>query len=273
MGELQDLLPYLKMWQTYVDIGIIAFIIYKAMNLIRETRAEQLLKGIVLLIIATKVSEFLQLHAVFWLLKNTMTVGVIAILIIFQPELRRVLEHLGRGKFFAKHDISEEDVENMIDEIVSATGDLSRVNTGALIVLEREIGLNEYIETGTPIDAVVTSRLLENVFVPNTPLHDGALIIRKNRIVAASCYLPLTQSQHLNKDLGTRHRAAIGITEISDSIVIIVSEETGVVSLAIEGKIQRYLDAKALKELIMENYIPKEGRQYIPSFRRNDKNA
>ncbi len=270
MGGLADLIPYLKMWQTYVDIAIIAFIIYKSIGVVKETRAEQLIKGIVLLWIATQLSRVLQLQAVYWLLKNTMTVGVIAILIIFQPELRRVLEHLGRGKFFSGKDISDEAKEKLVEEIVAATGDLSRINTGALIIIEREIGLNEYIETGTSIDAVVSSRLIENIFVPNTPLHDGAMIIRKNRVAAASCYLPLSQNSRLSKDLGTRHRAALGISEISDCIVIIVSEETGVVSLAIEGKITRYLDATALSQMIKENLIPKDIRPNLRGFKRGE---
>lgn len=270
MGGPADLLPYLKMWQTYVDIAIIAFIIYKSIGVVKETRAEQLIKGIVLLWIATQLSRLLQLQAVYWLLKNTMTVGVIAILIIFQPELRRVLEHLGRGKFFSGKDISEADKEKLIEEVVNAIGNLSRVNTGALIIIEREIGLNEYIETGTAIDAVVTSRLIENIFVPNTPLHDGAMIIRKNRVAAASCYLPLSQNIHISKDLGTRHRAALGISEISDCIVIIVSEETGVVSMAVEGKIVRYLDNAAIVEMLKENLAKKDIRPHFRGFKRGD---
>ena len=250
MNELKELLPYLKTWNTYVDIGIIAVIIYKVMNLIKETRAEQLIKGITMLIIATKLSERLELHTVYWLLKNAMTVGVIAILIIFQPELRRALEHLGRGKFFVKGELLDQEIDSMLDEISIAVSYLSKNKTGAIIVMEQETGLNEYIETGTKLDSIVTNELLMNLFVPNTPLHDGAVIIRRNRIAAAGCFLPLTQSQNLSKELGTRHRAAIGITEISDSRVIIVSEETGVISFAKMGRLSRYLDTKSLKEII-----------------------
>lgn len=261
MNELRELIPYLKMWNTYVDIGIIAYIIYKIMNLIKETRAEQLIKGIVLLIVATKLSEILGFHAVYWLLKNTMTVGVIAILIIFQPELRRALEHLGRGKFFSKGEAYDQEFDSMLDQINIAVAQLSKTKTGAIVVLEQEIGLNEYIETGTKIDSVVSNELLTNIFVPNTPLHDGALIIRRNRVAAAGCFLPLTQTQNLSKELGTRHRAAIGITEISDCLVIIVSEETGVISLAKDGRLSRYLDTKSLKEIIKNNYKFKELKQ------------
>ena len=219
MNELKELLPYLKTWNTYVDIGIIAVIIYKAMNLIKETRAEQLIKGIAMFIIATRLSEALGLHTVYWLFKNAMTVGVIAILIIFQPELRRALEHLGRGKFFVKGELLDQEIDNMMDEVSIAVSYLSKNNIGAIIVLEQDTGLNEYIETGTKLDSIVTSELLLNLFVPNTPLHDGAVIIRRNRIAAAGCFLPLTQSQNLSKELGTGI-GAIGITEVSDSMVI-----------------------------------------------------
>jgi len=263
VDELKELLPYLKMWNTYVDIGIIALIIYKAMNLIRETRAEQLIKGIAMLLIATKLSEVLGLHTVYWLLKNAMTVGVIAILIIFQPELRRALEHIGRGRFFIKGELLEHEIDSMLDEVCVAVAQLSKSKTGAIIVIEQETGLNEYIETGTKLDSVVTNEILINLFVPNTPLHDGAVIIRRNRIAAAGCFLPLTQSQNLSKELGTRHRAAIGITEISDSMVIIVSEETGVISFAKMGRLSRYLDTKSLREIIKNSIKARENKQPI----------
>ncbi len=263
MDEFKELLPYLKMWNTYVDIGIIALIIYKAMNLIRETRAEQLIKGIAMLLIATKLSEVLGLHTVYWLLKNAMTVGVIAILIIFQPELRRALEHIGRGRFFIKGELLEHEIDSMLDEVCVAVAQLSKSKTGAIIVIEQETGLNEYIETGTKLDSIVTNEILMNLFVPNTPLHDGAVIIRRNRIAAAGCFLPLTQSQNLSKELGTRHRAAIGITEISDSMVIIVSEETGVISFAKMGRLSRYLDTKSLREIIKNSIKARENKQPI----------
>lgn len=263
VNELKELLPYLKMWNTYIDIGIIAIIIYKAMNLIKETRAEQLIKGIAMLIIATKLSEVLQFHTVYWLLKNAMTVGVIAILIIFQPELRRALEHLGRGRFFVKGELLDQEIDSLLDEVCVAVAQLSKTKTGAIIVMEQETGLNEYIETGTKLDSIVTSEILINLFVPNTPLHDGAVIIRRNRIAAASCFLPLTQSQNLSKELGTRHRAAIGITEISDSMVIIVSEESGVISFAKMGRLSRYLDTKSLREIIENSIRSKVSKQPI----------
>jgi len=263
VDELRELLPYLKMWNTYVDIGIIAVIIYKLMNLIKETRAEQLIKGITVLVIATKLSEVLGFHTVYWLLKNTITVGAIAIVIIFQPELRRALEHIGRGRFFIKGELLEQEIEGMMEEINIAVTHLSKNKIGAIIVLEQETGLNEYIETGTKMDSLVSHELLVNLFIPNTPLHDGAVIIRRNRITAAGCFLPLTQSQNLSKELGTRHRAAIGITEISDALVIIVSEETGVISFAKMGRLSRYLDTKSLKEIVKNSYSIKDVRQPI----------
>jgi diadenylate cyclase len=263
LSELTELLPYLKSWNTYIDILIIAVIIYKVMDLIKETRAEQLIKGIAMLIIATRVSEMLGLHTVYWLLKNAMTVGFIAILIIFQPELRRALEHLGRGKFFAKGEMLEQEFNLMLDEINIAVAQLAKTKTGAIIILEQETGLNEHIATGTHMDSKVTSSLLLNIFIPNTPLHDGALIIRKNRIAAAGCFLPLTENQNLSKELGTRHRAALGVTEMSDALAIIVSEETGVISLAMEGKLFRYLDIKSLKEIVKNNFKIKEQKQPI----------
>lgn len=261
MDELKELLPYLKSWNTYVDIGIIAYIIYKLMILIKETRAEQLIKGLGMLIVVTKLSEIMGLHTVYWLLKNAMTVGVIAILIIFQPELRRALEHIGRGRLFARIEVLEEEFEKMVDEIIQAVAVLAKKRIGAIIVLEQETGLNEYIHTGTKLDSIISGGLLINIFIPNTPLHDGAVIIRKDKIAAAGCFLPLTENQNLSKELGTRHRAALGITETSDSLCVIVSEETGVISFAYEGKITRYLDTKSLKEILKNHYKEKYTKQ------------
>lgn len=258
MNEFRELLPFLKHWSTYLDIGIVAFIIYKLMQLIKETRAEQLIKGIIILMVITKLSDVMQLHTMYWLLKNAMTVGAIAILIIFQPELRRALEHIGRGKLFVKNELHEQEIESMLNEIIIAVNELSKNKIGAIIALEQETGLNEFIETGVKIDAEISSALLINIFMPNTPLHDGAIIIRKNRIAAAGCFLPLTDNQNLSKQLGTRHRAALGLTEISDSLVVIVSEETGIISFARDGKLSRYLDVKSLKEILKNQYISKE---------------
>ncbi len=247
-----------------VDMAIVAFAFYKLYMLISETRAEQLIKGIVVLLLATKFSEWLELHTINWILRNTMTVGLIALLIVFQPELRRALEYIGRTKFLTKSiiDIEHEEIEMIVEEIVEAAGSLSRQKIGALVVLERETGLNEVVETGTSIKANLSRDLLVNIFMPNTPLHDGAVVIRKSRILAAGCFLPLTEGNDLSRDLGTRHRAGIGITERSDSIVVIVSEETGAISLAEKGKLTRFLDLADLRGLLTIAFEVGDNRQW-----------
>ncbi|SDZ09815.1 diadenylate cyclase [Proteiniborus ethanoligenes] len=246
-------------FRDVIDILIVAFAFYKLFMLIRETRAEQLIKGIVVLLVATNLSEILELYTVFWIFEKTMTVGVIALLIVFQPELRRALEHIGRTRFFTKSfaEIKDEDINTLAEEIVEAAASLSRQKIGALIVFERETGLSEVVDTGTRINGKVSSGLLINIFIPNTPLHDGAVIIREDMIRAAGCFLPLTDNANLSKDIGTRHRAALGITERSDSVAIIVSEETGVISVAENGVLTRYLDIKALREILVNMYKPK----------------
>ncbi len=248
-----------------IDIMIVSFAFYKLFMLIRETRAEQLVKGIVVLLVATKASDILQLYTVFWILEKTMTVGVIALLIVFQPELRRALEYIGRTRFFTKSliEIKDEDINTITDEIVEATASLSRQKIGALIVLERDTGLSEVAETGTKINGKVSSGLLINIFIPNTPLHDGAVVIKEDIVKAAGCFLPLTDNMFLSKELGTRHRAALGITESSDSLAIVVSEETGVISVADSGTLTRYVDIKTLKEILLDVYKPNSQKQNL----------
>ncbi len=246
-----------------IDIAIVAFAFYKFFMLIRETRAEQLIKGILVLLVITKISEWLQLFTINWILEKTMTVGVIALLIVFQPELRRALEYIGRSRFLMKTiiEVEDENIRNVINEILEAVASLSRQKIGALIVLERTTGLNEVVETGTLINGKVSSGLLINIFIPNTPLHDGAVIIKDDIIKAAGCFLPLTENMNLSKELGTRHRAALGITEKSDSLAIIVSEETGVISIADNGKLSRYIDIKTLEKILEDVYITNEMRR------------
>jgi diadenylate cyclase len=256
-----------------IDILIVAFAFYKLFMLIRETRAEQLTKGILVLFVATKISEWLELYTVYWILEKTMTVGVLAILIVFQPELRRALEYLGRSRFFTKSfmEIKDENVNENVDEIVDAVASLSRQKIGALIVMERETGLNEVVETGTRIDGKISSGLLINIFIPNTPLHDGAVVIKEDTIKAAGCFLPLTDNMSLSKELGTRHRAALGVSEKSDCLAIVVSEETGAISIAENGSLARYLDVKTLKQILLDLYKPKEQRQsFLIKWRRKD---
>lgn len=233
-----------------IDIAIVAYIFYKLFILIRKTRAEQLVKGLVLILLVMKISEILGLITLHWLIQNTLTVGLIALIIIFQPELRKALEHLGRSKILNRRLFdSDEEVEKVVNEIVIAADNLSKNRTGALIIIEQDTGLNDYVESGTVIDGIVSAQLLENIFVENTPLHDGAVIIRKDRIVAASCVLPLTE-QFVSKELGTRHRAAIGITETCDAIAVVVSEETGTISISINGKLVRGYNAERLKKVL-----------------------
>lgn len=242
---------------SILDILVVSFIFYKAYVLIEETRAEQLLKGLVLIVILIPISGILKLNMLNFILNKTLTIGVLSVVIIFQPEIRRALEHLGRSAFEDIH--SSRPIENrneVIEEITTAVDNLAATKTGALIVMEQGTGLSDILSTGTIIDAKVSASLLENIFVVNTPLHDGATIIRKGRIHASGCVLPLTNNTKINKKLGTRHRAGLGISENSDALVIIVSEETGVISLAVNGKLTRNYDKQKLKNIltrIMDN--------------------
>ncbi len=239
---------------TYIiDIGIIAFVFYKLLGLIRETRAEQLVKGFLIILIISKLSEWAKLYAINYILQNTFTIGLIALVIIFQPELRKALEHLGRSQWLITNNKkgSIEEQTRSINEIVDAVSVMSRKKIGALIVVERLIGINDIIDTGTILDAKITADLLMNVFYPKSPLHDGAVIIKNNRLMAAGCLLPLSSNKYISKELGTRHRAAMGMTESSDALIVIVSEETGAISMAVEGKLQRFLDTSTLRDLMI----------------------
>lgn len=252
IGDLSSLLNIIKNIKiiNIVDIVIVAYIFYKLFILIRETRAEQLIKGLVLILVVMKFSDILGLVTLHWIIQNTLTVGLIALIVIFQPELRKALEHLGRSRFITKRLFeSSEEIEKVVDEITLAAINLSMTKTGALIVIEQDTGLNDFMQSGVMIDGIISSAVLENIFVENTPLHDGAVIIRRDRIAAAACVLPLTEQQ-IKKDLGTRHRASLGITENSDAIAIVVSEETGIISLAINGKLTRNYNAERLKMVL-----------------------
>ena len=253
-----------------LDILIVTFIIYKLLVFIRETRAEQLAKGLLLLVIATLLSKVMQLYTLHWILSGVMTVGLIAVVVIFQPELRRGLEYLGRSKFSnVLSEVDKEEAKYMVAQLVEAVDSMSASRTGALIVIEREISLNDVAETGTVIDAAVSAQMIGNIFNEGAPLHDGALIIRGDRLYAAGCVLPLTQNKNLNKELGTRHRAGIGIAENSDALVIIVSEETGIISLAQNGKLTRFLDVKKIEKTLLNLYLEESKRtlgEKISSF-------
>jgi len=274
--EVTDVAQFLQIitalnWLSLLDIALVAYVFYKAIILIRGTRAEQLVKGLAVLLIATVVSGQLGLHTFHWLLRNTMAIGLVAIAILFQPELRRALETLGRGKIFTRSNYlyADTDFELMLDELIKAVQVLVKKRLGALIVLERETGLNELVETGIFIDGQVTAELLINIFLPRSPLHDGAVIIRGNRMIAAGCYLPLTENPNLSTELGTRHRAALGVSEQSDAVAIVVSEETGVVSITNNGKLTRYLDEKTLKQLLINLCKPPAQNQSFWQWRSN----
>ncbi|MCY0887390.1 MAG: diadenylate cyclase CdaA [Alicyclobacillaceae bacterium] len=251
-----------------LDILIVAFVLYRVLLIVRGTRAVQLLKGVIVILIATALSSALHLQALNWLLNKIITVGFFAIPVVFQPELRRALDQLGRGGFFSfsEHQTTE-GVAKTIDEIVFAAVQLAKTRTGALIVVERKTGLSEYVETGTALGARVSSALLLNLFVPNTPLHDGAVMVRGDEILAAGCFLPLTENRELDKQLGTRHRAALGVSEQSDAVSIVVSEETGGISVGVDGSLVRFLSENSLRQLLKDLLVTKSARN-IPFFRK-----
>jgi diadenylate cyclase len=250
-------------WRDIIDILIVTYIFYRAILIIKGTRAEQLVKGLVILLIAWAGSGILGLRTFNWLLQGLMTVGLIAIPIIFQPELRKALEQLGRGKLFQSplYEFEDNDSFGVLDELFKAIPVLIKKRIGALIVLERETGLKDIMETGIKIEGIVTAELLINIFMPRSPLHDGAVIIRDNVLAAAGCFLPFTENPNLSKELGARHRAAIGITEVSDAVTVIISEETGVISLAHNGRLTRYLDEKTLRSTLLNYYFKTKKRK------------
>ena len=253
---------------TIVDIGIVYYVLYHGYVLIKDMRAKQLVKGIVLLVALIPISRILKLHMVIFILNNTFQVGVIALVIVFQPEIRRALEYLGRTSFtLPTIEKNVETSKEIIKEIISATTSLSRQKIGALIIFEKQIGLDDITETGTMLNSNISSSLLINIFIPNTPLHDGAVIIRDYTISAAGCFLPLTENNLLSKDIGTRHRAAIGITERSDSIALIVSEETGYISYAVEGRLYRNIQIDELETLLSGIYLENEKVNIIDKWR------
>ena len=237
----------------FIEILIIAFLFYHILLWIKSTKAWNLFKGIIVILLFVLVSAIFQMNTILWLAERTLNVGLFALVIIFQPELRKALENLGEKNFFGKiFNFSKSDEckfsDRTIEELIKACYAMGKVRTGALIVIEDEILLNEYIRTGIDIDAILSSQLLINIFEKNTPLHDGAVIVRGDRVVSATCYLPLSDSLSLSKNLGTRHRAAVGVSEVSDSLTIVVSEETGKVSIASKGQIYHGIDADFLRE-------------------------
>lgn len=244
-------------WTDVVEVLVIAVLVYYILVWVKNTRAWSLLKGVVVILLFFVFAAIFNMTTILWIAENVFTIAVTAIVVILQPELRRALETLGRKNIltsilpFETNKVQEGKIsQSTIQEIVKACTEMSRVRTGALIVIENEQGMDDYCRTGIDVDGIVTSQLLINIFEHNTPLHDGAVIIRGNRVLSATCYLPLSDSMNLGKELGTRHRAGVGISEVTDSVTVIVSEETGKISVAFEGKLERNVSPERLKERI-----------------------
>ena len=242
-----------------IDIAVVWYFIYKLLVMIRGTKAIQVVKGIVVIIAIRVLSGILGLNTVEWLMSQVITYGVIASIIIFQPEVRRGLEHLGRGALFSrKKNSSEASSQEMIADFNQAIKYMSKRKIGALITIQKQTGLDEYIETGIPLNSAISGELLINIFIPNTPLHDGAVIIKDNKIAVACAYLPLSENDAIPKEYGTRHRAAIGVSEVSDAITIVVSEETGDVSITRNGRLHAHLSEEEYLAMLTDELVVKE---------------
>lgn len=256
-------LPSISMGITdVVEIIILSYLVYKLLQWIKATRAWTLLKGILTIVICVSMVYIFQMDTLIYIVNRGITIAIIAVIVVFQPEIRKVLEQLGEKNFISSilpldnvRTVQELFSDKTINELVKATVEMSKVKTGALIVIEQNETLEEYERTGIKMDALLTSQLLINIFEHNTPLHDGAVVVREDRITAATCYLPLSDNMHLSKELGTRHRAGVGISEVTDSMTIIVSEETGYISIAYKGELDRKITAEQLKErlVILQN--------------------
>jgi diadenylate cyclase len=259
MPPLRDLLdrPPLTAWDV-VDILIVSLLIYEGLKLIRGTRAMQMATGFALVLFLFYLSQAFPLQTVSWLIRNVLAYAAIAAIVLFQSDIRRALSHLGRAPFFRYFSRSERAAE-AIEEIITAAGMLAKARVGAIIVIERLIGLRNYVESGIPLDAAVSYDLLTTIFQPSTPMHDGAVIIQEDRIAAASCFLPLTVNPKLDRDLGTRHRAAIGLTEECDAVAVVISEERGEISLSQRGRIERRLSTDDLRARL-QHLILQKGR-------------
>ena len=246
-------------WTDIVEIFIITFLLYHILLWIKNTRAWALLKGVVVIGVFVLIAAIFNMNTILWIVTNVFSIAAIAIVVVLQPELRQALEELGRKNFFSSilsfDSGKAEDgrfSDRTVNEITKACVEMGKVKTGALIVIEQEQSLSEYERTGIDVDGIISSQLLINIFEHNTPLHDGAVIVRGNRVVSATCYLPLSDNMELSKDLGTRHRAGVGISEVTDSMTVIVSEETGKISIAYGGKLERGLDAERLKQRLLD---------------------
>jgi diadenylate cyclase len=256
--QIQGLLSTIGILDV-IDIAVVAYFLYTLYHMLIHTRAATLIKGLLILLIILMCSKWANLHVISWLLEKGMTVILVALPVVFQPELRRALEQIGRSRWLSKggNELDDAEVNDVLNAVTNASVDMSRRKVGALMVFERNTGLEERIETGIAIDGILSEALLLNIFEKDTPLHDGAVIIRGNRIVAATCLLPLTENRNLSRELGTRHRAALGVTEQSDAIVVVVSEETGTISIARNGELMRYLHGDDVREILSDALFAK----------------
>lgn len=255
-GFLMSLRQTVGIWDI-VDILIITYLIYRLLSVMRKTSASSVIKGVVLILVVAWIANILKLKVMMYILNQTLQMGIIVLIVLFQPELRKLFEQVGSSRFgltFKKRG-RYEDTETAIRSVVEATEALAESMTGAIIVFERDVGLNDYAVTGTKIDAHITAELIQNIFFHNSPLHDGALLIREGRLLAAACMLPLSNNVNLSRDLGMRHRAAIGISERSDAVAVAISEQTGVISIAVDGMLKRQLDIDTFEKLLRSELI------------------
>lgn len=262
MQALEDVLQRLSgmQWADYLDILIVAFLIYKLIPLLKTPSIQRVTRAVVVLLVVSFLTDVLELHTIHFLLNQFLSIGLLALVILFQPELRRILDRLGSVDFIKFFGVNKpvQEMDLVIGQTVMACEIMSRERVGALIVFERKTRLDEYFKTGTVIDGEVSEQLIRNIFFVKAPLHDGALVVRDGRIAAAGCVLPLSDSNHLSADLGTRHRAGVGMSEVSDSVVVIVSEETGTISVAVGGMLKRHLAPQTLEKLLHNELCPKE---------------
>lgn len=259
---LEPLKNALKSFGTrdVLDIIIVAVIIYALIRLFTKTRAIRMVIGLGIILVCARIFELLNLAAVTWLLSWMLQASAVLVVVLFQPEIRRALEKLGQGGFLSSRKDAIKNGEALISQFMTAIVDMAKHKVGAILVFERKTGLEEVLETGTLLDADVSAALIENIFYPNTPLHDGAMIIRSGRITAAGCFLPLSQNMRISAELGTRHRAALGVSEVSDAYVIVVSEERGTISFAYDGTLHRHIDTKELRRILAVLYLPENNQ-------------
>ena len=256
MVETFSLRSFNIRWEDIVEVIIISFLVYHIMVWVKHTKVWALMKGIIIILAFILIAILFKMYTIMWIVENVLTLAVTAIIVILQPELRRALEELGRKNFLAnilsfEKAVDERFSDKTVNDLVKASFEMGKVKTGALMVIEQNVPLTEYERTGIEVDGLISSQLLINIFEHNTPLHDGAVIIRGNRVVSATCYLPLSDNMRISKELGTRHRAGVGISEATDALTIIVSEETGHVSVTYEGELSRNLDANGLREKLV----------------------